>query len=49
MAMRRRSVLPAEVMHLAKLRWQAKSRETRRANSLMKAADWRPQRLEPQD
>src|SRR5206468_10373519 len=38
MAKRRRSVVPAAVMHLAKPRWQAKSR--------VKTADWRPPLLE---
>jgi hypothetical protein len=45
MAKQRRSPVPAAVMHFAKLRVQAKSR----ANSLTKAADWKPPLLEPQD
>ena len=59
MAKQRRSVVPAGVMHLAKLRWQAKSRATPRAllpaNSqaqaklLVTAAGWRPPLLEAQD
>jgi hypothetical protein len=46
MAKQLQSVVPAAVMHLPKPRWQANSRATPRAllpaNSLMKAADWRP-------
>jgi hypothetical protein len=45
MAKQRRCADPAAVMRFAKLRWQAKSR----ANSLMKAADWRPPLLGLQD
>ena len=44
MAKQRQSAVPAAVMHLANPHWQAKSR----ANSLMKAADWRPPLLELQ-
>ena len=53
MAKQRQSVVPAVVMHLVKPRWKAKSRATLRrllpANSLIKAADWRPPLLELQD
>jgi hypothetical protein len=42
MAKQPQSVVPAAVMHFAKPRWQAKSRAMLQANSLMKAADWRP-------
>jgi hypothetical protein len=49
MAKQRQSPVPAAVMHFAKLRLQAKSQATARANSLTKAAGWRPPLLEPQD
>jgi hypothetical protein len=49
MAKQRQSAVLAALMHLAEPRWQAKCQALLRANSLMKAADWRPPLLELQD
>ena len=48
MAKQRQSAVPAAVMHLAKPRWQAKSRALLQANSQVKTAGWRPPLLELQ-